>query len=301
MQNFFPPIRKSLTSKTTSKIQISSTSLVQKAIRIVFGVLILGFAHFIGYQLKSLIYMQGRNDIKDMVRKNTTDGSVQTKTDNLKQAKQTKLVFVTLGQITYYGIMIVGVLIVLKVLGIETASIIAIIGTIGFALGLALQGSLSDIASGILLALLQLYSIGDIIQVDETEGKVKDFNMFHTVIEDIHTNTVITIPNRKIQEGVVINHTKAKVRIVVVDILVSNKTADFNKVIRMVQEEIDKMPGVLRDPAPVVGVASMAEVGTTVRAKVAIPTTEYPDMVIPIKTAIREVLAKNNVVLVDPF
>lgn len=275
-------------------------SLAQKALRIVLGIAILGAAHFIGKQLKELIYLQGRHDIRDIVRKDTSDG-VQTKKDNLKQAKQTKLVFVTLGQITYYTTMIIGVLIVLKVLGIETASIIAVIGTVGFALGLALQGSLSDIASGILLALLQIYSIGDVIQVDDVEGKVKDFNMFHTVIEDIHTNTIVTIPNRKIQEGVVINHTKAKVRVVVVDILVSNKTEDFNKVIALVQEMLTKMPGVLQDPAPVVGVASMAEVGTTIRAKVAIPTSEYPEMVLPIKTAVRDVLAKNNVVLVDPF
>jgi small conductance mechanosensitive channel len=283
-----------------SKLSIDSTSILQKAMRIVLGFLVLGMAHFVGYQLKSLIYLQGRQDIRDIVKKDTSDG-VQTKTDNLKQAKQTKLVFVTIGQIVYYAVILVGVLIVLKVLGIETASIIALIGTIGFALGLALQGSLSDIASGILLALLQMYSIGDIIQVDDMEGKVKDFNMFHTVLEDIHTKTVVTIPNRKIQEGVVINHTKEKVRVVVVDILVSNKTEDFNKVIALVVETINQIPGILKDPAPIVGVASMAEVGTTVRAKVAIPTSEYPEMVIPIKTTIRDVLAKNNVVLVDPF
>lgn len=297
MQNFLPSFG---TSIKASKVNINTGSVIQKTFQIILGVVILGAAHFIGKQLKELIYLQGRQDIRDIVRKDTSDG-VQSKNDNLKQAKQTKLVFVTLGQITYYTAMIIGILIVLKVLGFETASIIAVIGTVGFALGLALQGSLSDIASGILLALLQIYSIGDVIQVDEVEGKVKDFNMFYTIIEDIQTNTVITIPNRKIQEGVVINHTKAKIRIVVVDILVSNKTEDFNKVIAMVQDTVGKIPGVLQDPAPVVGVASMAEVGTTVRAKVAIPTSEYPEMVLPIKTAVRDVLAKNNVVLVDPF
>lgn len=297
MQNIAPSLFKTIKTKGS---QINKEGILQKGLRIVLGLVILASAHFIGKQLRALVFLQGRKDIKDIVRKDTSVG-VQTKMDNLHQAKQTKLVFVTLGQITYYTIMIIGVLIVLKVLGIETASIIALIGTVGFALGLALQGSLSDIASGILLALMQIYSIGDIIQVDDIEGKVKDFNMFHTVIEDIHTNTMITIPNRRIQEGVVINHTKAKVRVVVVDMLVSNKTDDFNKVISMVQETIETIPGVLKDPAPVVGIASMAEVGTVVRAKVAIPTTEYPDMVIPIKTAIRDVLAKNNVVLVDPF
>lgn len=294
MQQVFPSFTKS------SKIKISRETIVQKALRIVLGIVILASAHFIGSQLKSLIYLQGRQDISDIVKKPTTDG-VQTKNDNMKQAKQTKLVFVTLGQITYYTVIVTGVLVVLKVLGIETASIIALIGTIGFAVGLALQGSLSDIASGILLALLQMYSIGDIIQIDDVEGKVKDFNMFHTEVEDIHTRTTITIPNRKIQESVVINHTKAKIRIVVVDILVSNKTTDFNNVIAMVQETVDNIPGVLKDPAPTVAVFSMAEVGTTVRAKVAIPTSEYPQMVAPIKTSIRNVLAKNNVILVDPF
>lgn len=301
MQRFLPSFtKKTKAQRDTLSVGTNASTIIQKASRIVFGFLILGMAHFIGYQLKALIYMQGRHDIKDIVRKDISDG-VQTKSDNMKQAQQTKLVFVTLGQFTYYTVMVVGVLIVLKILGIETASIIALIGTIGFALGLALQGSLSDIASGILLALLQMYSIGDVIQIDEVEGKVKDFNMFHTVIEDIHTNTIVTIPNRKIQEGVVINHTKAKIRVVVVDMLVSNKTEDFDKVILLIKQAIDNIPMVLKDPEPVVGVFSMADVGTTVRAKVAIPTSEYPNMVIPIQTAIRDVLAKNNVVLVDPF
>jgi small conductance mechanosensitive channel len=283
-----------------SQLPVTRTTLLHKAMQILVGVAILGFAHFVGYQLKALIYFHGRQDIKDIVGKDTVD-TVQTQKDNVKQARQVKLVFVTLGQIVYYGAMLVGVLVVLKILGIETASIIALIGAVGFAIGLALQGSLSDIASGILLALLQVYAIGDIIQVDEVEGKVKDFNMFRTTLEDIHTKTVITIPNRKIQESVVINHTKAKTRTIVIDILASNKNQDFNNIIQIVQDQVNKAPLVLRDPEPSVGIYSMANVGTTVRAKATIAATDYPEAITPIRTAIREALAEKKVELVDPY
>lgn len=286
---------------TATSLKIDRSSLIHKTFQILFGIIILAFAHFVGYQLKALIYMHGRDDIKGIVTKTPHEGTVQTSKDNMKQAKQTKLVFVTLGHIVYYASMLVGVMIVLKVLGIETASIIALIGTIGFALGLALQGSLSDIASGILLALLQMYSIGDIIQVGEVEGKVKDFNMFHTVIEDINTKVIITIPNRKIQESVVINHTKRATRIVVIDILASNKNEDFEKIITMLKDTVNANPLVMKDPAPIIGVASMAEVGTTVRVKVYISASDYPDMIMPLKTSLRDILAKNKVELVDPF
>lgn len=289
-------------TNTLTSTKFSRVSFLNKAIQIIIGIVILGLAHFVGFQLKSIIYMQGKQDIKDIIRGGKEeDESQKSKKDNMKQAQQTKLVFVTLGQIVYYVTMGVAVLIVLRVLGIETASLIAVIGTIGFALGLALQGSLSDIASGILLALLQTYSIGDVIQVEDTQGKVKNFNMFHTVVEDLNTGALVTIPNSKLQDSIIYNHTKQNKRLVVVDVLTSNKNKDFKKIIDVIRNNVNELDYVLKDPQPIVGVLGMQEVGTTIRAKVAISTSDYPDKMIPLTTSIREALAKNEIDLVDPF
>jgi small conductance mechanosensitive channel len=269
--------------------------LVEKGLQIAFGIVLLLVAHFGASIIRKSFVDRGQSGGAAVA------GSTADAKDKAKQARNTSIIYMTIGNIIYYTVMIIAAITVLRVLGIEAASIIALIGATGFAIGLALQGTLSDISSGILLAMLQLYSVGDIIQIDDMQGEVKDFTLLHTIIEDLGTKAYTTIPNRKIQESVLINHTRNKTRVVIIDVLVSNKNKNYEEITREIRAVVEADPKVSRAMIPAIGVESMSEVGTLIRVKFMISSSDYPGMIMPVKTRIRQMLADKNIEMTDPF
>lgn len=285
-------------AEPTLKERIAST-LIERGLGVVAGFFILLLAHFLGQFLKAIVLKQGKVSLKEIIRHPAETARARRYED--KQLKKTRLLFVVLGQIVYFAVMIVAVMIVMRVLGIEAASLIALLGAAGFAVGLAFQGVLSDFSAGILLAVFQTYSIGDIIEVDGIQGRVMDFNMVHTVLLRNGTNTLITIPNRSIMDSAIENHTRREKRSVVIEILASNKNKDFNKIMDVLKAEVAKIPEVLTDPAPVFGVSDMSQVGTQLVTRVTIKSDDYPAALGMIRLRLRQALADANVELVDPF
>jgi small conductance mechanosensitive channel len=266
--------------------------LIYKGIQVAIGVVIIIFAHIIAKIVSSSITKLANVDFD---KKLSIDGI--TKTEQAEQVSKTNLVFLTLGNISYYAVLILAFFIVLKVLGIESTSLIALLGTTGLAIGLAIQGTLSDISSGVLLAILQTYSIGETIEVDGNIGKVVDFTILNTVIEDIDTNTIITIPNRKIQDSIIQNHTRTPARYVVFNIAISNAEKDIDKIRTSIIKMLLSTDGVLVTPPPSIEVEDINQWGTTIRIKVGINSKDYGDLDDRLRTKIRATLIENKVQL----
>jgi len=95
---------------------------------------------------------------------------------------------------------------VVSMLGVQIASFVAIIGAMGVAIGLALQGSLSNLAAGVLILFFRPFSVGNWIEVKGYIGKVKEIQIFHTVIIT-ETGTRVIIPNGMLSTGNIIIHT----------------------------------------------------------------------------------------------
>lgn len=266
--------------------------LIYKGIQVAIGVVIIIFAHIIAKIVSSSIMKLANVDFD---KKLSIDGI--TKTEQAEQVSKTNLVFLTLGNISYYAVLILAFFIVLKVLGIESTSLIALLGTTGLAIGLAIQGTLSDISSGVLLAILQTYSIGEVIEVDGNVGKVVDFTILNTVIEDIDTNTIITIPNRKIQESIIQNHTRTPTRYVVFDISISNAEKDIDKIRTSITKMLLSTDGVLVTPPPSIEIEDVNQWSTTIRIKVGINSKDYGDLDDRLRTKIRETLIENKIQL----
>ena len=266
--------------------------LIYKGIQVAIGIVIIIFAHIIAKIVSSSIMKLANVDFN---KKLSIDGI--TKTEQAEQTSKTNLVFLTLGNISYYAVLILAFFIVLKVLGIESTSLIALLGTTGLAIGLAIQGTLSDISSGILLAILQTYSIGETIEVDGNIGKVVDFTILNTVIEDIDTNTIITIPNRKIQESIIQNHTRTPTRYVVFDISISNAEKDIDKIRTSITKMLLSTDGVLVTPPPSIEIEDVNQWSTTIRIKAGINSKDYGDLDDKLRTKIRETLIENKVQL----
>ncbi|MEM7620259.1 MAG: mechanosensitive ion channel domain-containing protein [Pseudomonadota bacterium] len=112
-----------------------------------------------------------------------------------------------LSQLAYYVVLIITLVLILSEFGIQTASIIAVLGAAGLAIGLALQGTLQNVAAGIMLLILRPFQVGDFIEVTGNGGTVDEIGLFAT---QLHTpqGVFISIPNGSIWADTITNYTK---------------------------------------------------------------------------------------------
>ena len=98
------------------------------------------------------------------------------------------------GNLVYYAILVLGILAALNTVGVEVASFIAILAAAGFAVGLALQGTLANFAAGVMLLVFRPFDAGDVIEVAGERGRVRDIQLFYTRINTMD-NQLVIIPN----------------------------------------------------------------------------------------------------------
>ena len=137
---------------------------------------------------------------------------------------------------------------IIAILGVPMASMVALIASAGVAIGLALQGALSNLAGGIMIMILRPFHIGDFVEIDGNSGTVKDVGIFYTVITT-PDNKVITIPNGTVMANSITNYSKNDTRRVDLVFRVAYGT-NVNKVRNILLEEADKHELALKDPAP---------------------------------------------------
>ncbi len=138
------------------------------------------------------------------------------------------------------------------IVGIETTSFVAVLAAAGFAVGMALQGSLGNFAAGVMILVFKPFRAGDWIQVGDYLGKVSEIQMINTTITSLENKTVI-IPNGVAISDVVVNlSTRKYLR---VDINVSMPyEEDFPKVEQIIYDAIKDIPQIIEEPEPFVGI-----------------------------------------------
>lgn len=146
---------------------------------------------------------------------------------------------------------------VASMVGIETTSFIAIFSAATLAVGLALQGSLSNFAGGVILLIFKPYKVGDLIEAEGHLGVVKTIQIFNTVMINPQNKTII-VPNGAVAGSSIINYTsEGKLR---VDLSAGIAyDADIRKAKDVLMAVLENDPKVLKDPAPFVGVSEMAD------------------------------------------
>ena len=142
-------------------------------------------------------------------------------------------------------------------LGIETTSIIAVLGAAGLAIGLPLQGSLSNFAAGILIVIYRPYKVGDYIEAGNHAGTVKDIQIFSTVLKT-PDNKIVVVPNGSIMNGSIVNYSDQDTRRV--DLIIScSYEDDIDKVRSILEDILKKEKRILKDPKPQIAVAELAD------------------------------------------
>ena len=145
-----------------------------------------------------------------------------------------------------------------SIVGVPSASIIALIGSIGVAIGLALQGSLSNLAGGLMILIFKPFAVGDYIQPQDTEGgTVKDISIFYTTLLTVDNRTIV-LPNGDLSNKPMENYTKMDKRRLDMRFSVGYDS-DIEKVKMVMQKVIDRQEKLHREPAPFARLREMGD------------------------------------------
>jgi small conductance mechanosensitive channel len=168
------------------------------------------------------------------------------------------------------------VLAALAQLGIQTTSFIAIIGAAGLAIGLALQGSLSNFAAGVMLIIFRPFKVGDYIEAAGTAGSVEEIMIFSTKLKS-PDNKQLYIPNGSIIAGTIVNYSAKEQRRV--DLVFGCGYGDDIKKAKALLEAIVKEnPLVLDEPAPTIGVLELGDSSVNFVVRPWVATSDYWDV-----------------------
>ncbi|MCH5267362.1 MAG: mechanosensitive ion channel [Lachnospiraceae bacterium] len=185
------------------------------------------------------------------------------------------------------------IVVVAGILGIGTSSIVAVIGSAGLAIGLALQGSLSNLAGGVLILLLKPFQVGDYIITDNSEGTVQSIDIFYT---RLHTsdNRVVVIPNGAISNRDVTNTTKLEKRLLVLPFSVGYD-ADIATVRELLLKEMEEHSDIIQAEPKSVVVTKLNPVKVCLSAKCWVETGKYWDVNHMMLERIKELLQEQGI------
>lgn len=182
-------------------------------------------------------------------------------------------------------LLVVVVLAALNQLGVQTSSMLAVLGAAGLAIGLALKDSLSNIASGVLMVAFRPFRVGDFVEVAGVTGTVDKIAVFYTELRT-SDNKVVVIPNALVTSGVITNFTAAHTRRIEIKVGVSYNS-DLETVRQVLLDVVRADPRVLADPAPVVGVLEFADSSINLVVRPWVKSSEYWDTFFALNVAIK--------------
>ncbi|MGH2272306.1 mechanosensitive ion channel family protein [Anaerohalosphaeraceae bacterium U12dextr] len=172
----------------------------------------------------------------------------------------------------YFGLLVFVAIAALSRLGVETTSLVAVIGAAGLAVGLALQGSLSNFAAGVLLIIFKPFRVGDFVEVAGAKGVVQEIQIFTTVLHS-PDNVRIIIPNSQVTGANIINYTANDKRRVDLVFGISYGD-DITKAKQVITSVLLSDSRILRDPAPVVAVLGLGDSSVNIAVR---PWVKAPD------------------------
>ncbi len=176
---------------------------------------------------------------------------------NMSRAEIDPSVVGFFGNMAYWAVLIFAILGALARVGVQTTSIIAVLGAASLAVGLALQGSLSNFAAGVLILLFRPYRIGDYVEISGAAGTVKEIQIFNTVMETPDQKVVI-VPNAQATGGNITNYTTKGTRRVDMVFGISYGD-DVLQAKRLLEEIITADERVFTEPPPTVAVLALAD------------------------------------------
>ena len=187
---------------------------------------------------------------------------------------------------------------VAAILGVPATSFITILASCGVALGLALQGALSNFAGGLMLLLSKPFSVGDYIETADESGTVAEISVIYTILLT-PDNKRITIPNGSITNAVVENYSAEDLRRVDL-VFTASYTNDLNKVKSIISDVIAKHPLALQDPAPFVRMSNHAVNALEYTVRIWCKNADYWDVYFDVIEQVKQAFDANDISIPFP-
>lgn len=175
----------------------------------------------------------------------------------MRVAKMDEILVGFLAAVIKSAMVVVVIIIALSQLGVDTTSMVALLGAAGLAVGLALKDSLAHFAAGVMLILFRLIKLGDYVEVDGVAGKVTKITIFNTKLTT-PDNRVVTVPNGNVFGNTLTNYNEEATRRIDLVIGISYD-ADLKKALQILKEIINNHEKILKEPEPIVRGAELAD------------------------------------------
>ncbi|HDI3262415.1 TPA: small-conductance mechanosensitive channel MscS [Vibrio cholerae] len=216
----------------------------------------------------------------------------------LKKKEMDKAVVDFIHGLVRYTLFIIVLIAALSRIGVQTASVVAVIGAAGLAVGLALQGSLSNFAAGVLIVAFRPFKSGDYVEIGGVAGSVDSIQIFQTVLKS-PDNKMVVVPNSAVIGGAITNYSRHETRRVDMVIGVSYKS-DLQKTKRVLRETLEKDPRILKDPDMTIGVLTLADSSINFVVRPWCKTEDYWKVYYDSMQAIKEALDANGIEIPFP-
>jgi len=192
-----------------------------------------------------------------------------------------------------YGVLAITLVVVLGQFGVQTTSLIAILGATGLAIGLALQGTLSNVASGVMLLFLRPFRVHERIKTSDVVGAVHEIGLFRTVVVT-DDGLYVSVPNATLFTGTITNLSRERTRRINFTIEV-DRAENLDTVQKTILETLAREPRLLKVPAPTVDVDTLGPLSTTLTVQVWVENHDFGGAVSEVKKRVRHALQAADV------
>ncbi|NOH33193.1 small-conductance mechanosensitive channel MscS [Vibrio chagasii] len=216
----------------------------------------------------------------------------------LQKKKMDRAVVEFIHGLVRYLLFVIVLIAALGRLGVQTASVVAVIGAAGLAVGLALQGSLSNFAAGVLIVAFRPFKSGDYVEIGGVAGSVDSIQIFQTVLTT-PDNKMVVVPNGSVIGSPITNYSRHATRRIDLMIGVSYG-ADLQKTKELLTKICESDERVLADPGVQVGVHTLADSSVNLVVRPWVSTEEYWDVYFDLMQAIKEGLDKEGIEIPFP-
>ena len=197
------------------------------------------------------------------------------------------------GNLTYWALMAFVIIAAISKVGIQTTSLIAIMGAAGLAIGLALQGSLANFAAGVLIVMFRPYRVGDFVEAAGIAGVVVQVQILTTVLKT-GDNKQIVVPNGQIMGSIITNYSANDTRRVDMVVGVSYDD-DIDKVRATIKDLIDSDDRILKDPECLIAVSELADSSVNFNVRPWVKSADYWGVKFDLTEAIKKRFDKEGI------
>jgi len=180
-----------------------------------------------------------------------------------------------------------------SMLGVPLTSMVTVLGSAGLAIGLALQGGLSNIAGGIIILLFKPFTVGDFIDTHVDSGTVRGISLFYTTLVT-PDNKIVSIPNGNLANAPIVNYSKENTRRLDIDVSVSYKN-DINEVKKILNGILSKEKRLVKDKDVFVGLTNYKDSSMTYTIRVWVNSSDFFNVKFDLLEKIKEQFDSKNI------